>query len=289
MKKILNAISIVGSTFVSFLLFVLIITLGIDVSAKKFLNTTTFSKAVQEMEFQVLFLDEENKETATGKRVYDYFENMGITRGEVNKIIKNNKFKELFGNYFGSILLKNLDKDTKIIYPTKEELYVFVDDNYEFFKKVLKVKENDKDAIKKIIYKEYDYVSSELEEIARELTKEPVKSKYIDIILNPILTWGVIGGITISIILLIILRKSLYKWLMWFYMPAMTAALTLGFISLFANKLIGLIVAESIREYSDLISPLLKNFSVPLLIYSIVLFVLSIIAFIIHFIFKEKN
>ena len=107
MKKVLNGISILISVLISLVLFVLIILLGADIAAKRFLKTTTFSEAVREMEFQVIFLDEENKETETGKRIYDYFDDMGITRDEVNKIIKNDKFKKLFGDYFGSILLKN--------------------------------------------------------------------------------------------------------------------------------------------------------------------------------------
>ncbi len=289
MKKVLNGISILISVLISLVLFVLIILLGADIAAKRFLKTTTFSEAVREMEFQVIFLDEENKETETGKRIYDYFDDMGITRDEVNKIIKNDKFKKLFGDYFGSILLKKINAETEIIYPTKEELYDFVNTNYEFFKKVLKVKETDKEGIRKIIYKEYDYVSLELKTIANELTKEKVESKYLDILLKPILTWALIGGIVVCIILLMLLRRSLHKWLMWFYMPAMTAALTLGFLSLLANKIIVSFLTKNIREYGSLIEPFVGSLSNSLLLYAAVIFVLSIVCYIIHYLCKNKN
>ena len=86
-----------------------------------------------------------------------------------------------------------------------------------------------------------------------------------------------------------IFRRSFYKWLLWFYVPTMTVALTFLFISSFANKIILSILTENIREYKGLISPFLSNLSDSLLIYGIVLFILSIIAFIIHLFLKKQK
>lgn len=289
MKKLKNFLGIIGSFVVSIILFVLLIVLGANIAAKNFLKISSFSNIVQKMDFQVIFVDENNKETQTGKRIYDYFSNMGISRKEVNTIIKNEKFKNLFGNYFGSILLKKIQKDTEIVYPTKEELYDFVNDNYTFFENVLKVEENDKNGIKTIIYREYDYVHHELEKISKEIIEESIDNEYLNFLLKPILTISLIGGIVVCIILLMIFRRSFYKWLLWFYVPTMTVALTFLSISFFANKIILSILTENIREYKGLISPFLRNLSDSLLAYGIVLFILSIIAFIIHLFLKKQK
>lgn len=289
MKKLKNFLGIIGSFVVSIILFVLLIVLGANIAAKNFLKISSFSNIVQKMDFQVIFVDENNKETQTGKRIYDYFSNMGISRKEVNTIIKNEKFKNLFGNYFGSILLKKIQKDTEIVYPTKEELYDFVNDNYTFFENVLKVEENDKNGIKTIIYREYDYVHHELEKISKEIIEESIDNEYLNFLLKPILTISLIGGIVVCIILLMIFRRSFYKWLLWFYVPTMTVALTFLFISFFANKIILSILTENIREYKGLISPFLSNLSDSLLIYGIVLFILSVIAFVVHLFFKKQK
>ena len=289
MKKLKNFLGIIGSFVVSIILFVLLIVLGANIAAKNFLKMSSFSNIVQKMDFQVIFVDENNKETQTGKRIYDYFSNMGISRKEVNTIIKNEKFKNLFGNYFGSILLKKIQKDTEIVYPTKEELYDFVNDNYTFFENVLKVEENDKNGIKTIIYREYDYVHHELEKISKEIIEESIDNEYLNFLLKPILTISLIGGIVVCIILLMIFRRSFYKWLLWFYVPTMTVALTFLSISFFANKIILSILTENIREYKGLISPFLRNLSDSLLAYGIVLFILSIIAFIIHLFLKKQK
>ena len=268
-------LGIIGSFVVSIILFVLLIVLGANIAAKNFLKISSFSNIVQKMDFQVIFVDENNKETQTGKRIYDYFSNMGISRKEVNTIIKNEKFKNLFGNYFGSILLKKIQKDTEIVYPTKEELYDFVNDNYTFFENVLKVEENDKNGIKTIIYREYDYVHHELEKISKEIIEESIDNEYLNFLLKPILTISLIGGIVVCIILLMIFRRSFYKWLLWFYVPTMTVALTFLSISFFANKIILSILTENIREYTGLISPFLRKLSDSLLTYGIVLFILT--------------
>lgn len=113
--------------------------------------------------------------------------------------------------------------------------------------------------------------------------------EYLELILSPVTTWVLITLIVICILLLMVFRKSLSKWLLWFYIPTMTVALTFLFISFFANKIILSILTENIREYKGLINPFLSNLSDSLLIYGIVLFILSVIAFVVHLFFKKQK
>lgn len=113
--------------------------------------------------------------------------------------------------------------------------------------------------------------------------------EYLELILNPFTTWILIILIILCVILLIIFRKSLFKWLMWFYITTMTVALTFIFISFFADKIISSLLTENVREYQSLVKPFLNSLSDSLRIYGIVLFILSIIAYIVHLMYKNKT
>ena len=113
--------------------------------------------------------------------------------------------------------------------------------------------------------------------------------EYLNLIINPITTFALIGLIIFCILLLMLFRKSLYKWLLWFYIVTMTVSLIFISLSLLSKTLISLILKEEVTGYAALINPFIDNIAKNLLIYSIVLFALSIIAFVLHYILKKKK
>ncbi|MBQ4634001.1 MAG: hypothetical protein IJB71_01485 [Bacilli bacterium] len=113
--------------------------------------------------------------------------------------------------------------------------------------------------------------------------------EYLNLIINPITTFALIGLIIFCILLLMLFRKSLYKWLLWFYIVTMTVSLIFISLSLLSKTLISLILKEEVTGYAALINPFIDNIAKSLLIYSIVLFALSIIAFVLHYILKKKK
>lgn len=113
--------------------------------------------------------------------------------------------------------------------------------------------------------------------------------EYLNLIINPITTFALIGLIIFCILLLMLFRKSLYKWLLWFYIVTMTVSLIFISLSLLSKILISLMLKEEVTGYAALINPFIDNIAKNLLIYSIVLFALSIIAFVLHYILKKKK
>lgn len=169
MKKFLNILGIVASVFAVILLFILEMALGINLATRDFFSAKTMSESVQKMDFQVILVDEDNNETETGIKFYRSFEQMGLKKEQVNAILKNNEFKEIFGNYLGTIMLKKFDEKTEINYPTKRELVNFVKENYELLENVLDLKENDQSKIEELIDKNYVEIKKELEKLAEEI------------------------------------------------------------------------------------------------------------------------
>lgn len=169
MKKFLNILGIVASVFAVILLFILEMALGINLATRDFFSAKTMSESVQKMDFQVILVDENNNETETGIKFYRSFEQMGLKKEQVNAILKNNEFKEIFGNYLGTIMLKKFDEKTEINYPTKSELVNFVKENYELLENVLDLKENDQSKIEELIDKNYVEIKKELEKLAEEI------------------------------------------------------------------------------------------------------------------------
>lgn len=169
MKKVLNILGIFCSFFIAILLFILEIALGVNLALKNFLSLDSISDGITNINFETILVDENNNETEIGKSFYQSFEKTGLKKEDINEVLKSKELKEILGEYFGSVLLKQVDSETEIVYPTKEQLISFVENNYDFVKDAFKLEEQDSEKIEELIDKNYPEIKKELEAFANEI------------------------------------------------------------------------------------------------------------------------
>lgn len=276
MKKNLNVISIILSVIVIIVFFTLEFLLGVECPVNKTMEVENLSEIMEEIDIERLFRDENGKEIPMGTRIYGYFDKIGLTRQEVDAVVKDKSFKKIIGNYLGSMFVNSVT-GTKVIYPTQSELVNFIHNNYERFKNVTDFPKNyDQAEISKIVNNNYNNVKYELNELAKEIKWDKIPS--IDIVKELMTTKTIllIGGLLLCIVLLMIFRKSYYKWLKWVSFPTMLSGAILLIISLVGNRLVNLFV--DFGRYDFILDLILNDMLKNMCIFGVLEAVLGVIA-----------
>lgn len=163
MKKIFKPLKFILMILFSILLFIAEVFLGIVITAKCFLNIDAIAKDVNKIDIEQT-LKKEDKKTELGKNVYAALKEVGISEEKVNKLFKNNEFRQLLDRYIASILLEKMQVECDIFYPTKEEIKTFAFNNYELLGEGLT-----KEKVGKFLDENYYQIKLKLEIIAREI------------------------------------------------------------------------------------------------------------------------
>ena len=137
--------------------------LGIVITAKCFLNIDAIAKDVNKIDIEQA-LKKDDKKTELGKNVYSALKEVGIDEEKLNKLLKNNEFRQILNRYIASILLDKMQVECDIFYPTKEELKTFAFNNYELLGEDLT-----KEKVDKFLDENYYQIKLKLEVIAREI------------------------------------------------------------------------------------------------------------------------
>ncbi len=163
MKKIFKPLKFILIIFLTILLFVAEAFLGIVITAKCFLNIDAIAKDVNKIDIEQA-LKKDDKKTELGKNVYSALKEVGIDEEKLNKLLKNNEFRQILDHYIASILLDKMQVECDIFYPTKEELKTFAFNNYELLGEDLT-----KEKVGKFLDENYYQIKLKLEIIAREI------------------------------------------------------------------------------------------------------------------------
>ena len=287
MKKGLNTLGIVLSTIVVLFIFGLEILLGFQRPINKTMKVENLSEIMEEIDIERLFRDENGKETKMGTRIYGYFDKIGLTKDEVDSVVKDKSFKKIIGNYLGSMFMNGIS-GTEIIYPKKSELVSFIHNNYKRFQNVSGFPKDYKQAeIEKIVNDNYNNVRYELEELSKDIKFD--KISHINILKKIVTskTILIIGGLIFCTILLMIFRKSFYLWLKWISFPTLLSGLLLTIGSFIGNKIINIFVDFS--KYDFLLQPIINDVLKNMRLFGICEIVLSLICFTIYIVIKNKK
>ncbi len=306
MKKFLNVAGILIATIISILMFILEIILVFNLIINSFVTKDNISDIIQKLmtynnqnrETIITFASEQtfgnnitynddikiNYASIKGK-IKNYLENAGFTEKEAEEIIQDDEFKSIVNNYLESAILNQI-KDSEIKYPTKEEIKSFVKKNYKSLKKIKAVSRYTEANIDEFVEDNYEDVKEKFDEVREEIKIPELKESEIlkDIInFNPI-TISIF--IILAIVLLMLSRKSLYKWLIWVSVPTILNGILFSALGLFGIQLItSLIDAE---KFNDIIDPIAKKMSTLMVEYGLGSMIIAIVMFIFYLIINSK-
>ena len=287
MKKNLNVISIILSVIVVIVFFCLEFLLGLEHPINKTMEIENLSEIMEEIDIERIFRDENGNEKAMGKRIYNYFDKIGLSREEVDSVVKDKSFKKIIGTYLGSMFINGVT-GAEVVYPSKVSLVNFIHNNYKHFQKVSGFpKDYKQNEIEKIVDDNYSNVKYELEELAKDIKFDEIKN--IDI-LRKIMTSNtmlIIGGLVLCIIFLIILRKSLYVWLKWVSFPTLFNGLILFVISLIGKNFINIFGDTS--KFKFLLQPIIENVLQNMRLFGLIEIILAIAAFVIYIVINKSK
>ena len=285
MKKFLNFIGILLSLVVIIALLALELWLGIKVPIKKTMEVDNLSEIMEKIDIERIFRDEKGNEKAMGTRIYHYFDDIGLSREEVDKVVKDKRFKRIIGNYLGTMFMHKLDK-TEVIYPSKAELVDFIHKNYNSFKYVTDFPEDyDQKEIERIVSDNYGNVKYELDELSKDIKFDEIKGFDTVEQIFSIKTIYIIGGIILCVILLVVLRHSFYRWLKWVSVPTFIS----GAIFIIAGLLCNTLILSRINygEYSVLVEPVVNSVFNNIIIYGVISIGVGIVMAIIYYVINK--
>ena len=305
LRKVLNVFGILLSAILMIPIFILESLLILNLVLNSLVSTDNLDQIMEQLmtfnnrnnEILITYADTEtfgNYKLESGKINYSMFEgkieefltNYGFEKEEATKIVKNKDFKDMVTNYLESVALNKI-KDSEIRYPTEDEIKKFIKDNYQLFEKVKMIsgKYNQKD-VDEFVSENYDTVKEKLTELNNEI--EIPESKEWDLLkklinINPFVIIGIIFG---TIILLMILRKSFYKWLIWFSIPTFLNGLLFSAIGLFGMRLVTSLV--NLDNYIEIINPIAKKMSTLMIRYGIIFSIATAVMIIIYTVVKNN-
>jgi len=286
MKKSLNVIGIILSIFVVIALFFIQILLGVKLPTTRTMEVENLSVIMEEIDIERIFRDENGKEKPMGTRIYHYFDDIGLGREDVDKVVKDKSFKKIIGSYLGTMFMHGID-GTEVIYPTKPELVNFIHKNYNSFQHVTDFPEDyDQEEIERIVSENYSNVKYELDELSKDIKFDEFKEiETVQKILST-KTILLVGGIILCIVLLIVFRHSFYKWLKWVSYPTIIS----GVIFILAGIIVDKVIASRLNygQYQFILELIVKNIAKNVAIYGALSLAIGIIFIIIHSVIKKN-
>ncbi len=225
MKKGNNVLGILLSIVVIIAFFVLELMLGVERPVNKTMRVENLSMLMEKINIERIFRDEKGVLKPQGKRIYAYFEDIGLPRDDVDEVVKDKAFKRIIGNYLGTMFVHEVT-GTGVVYPTKAELVNFIHNNYNRFQKVTDFPEEyDQEEITRIVNENYKNVKYELDELSKDINWDKIGNVSLVKKIMGTKEILIIGGLVLCIALLIVFRRSPYAWLKWVTIPTILSGL----------------------------------------------------------------
>ena len=206
MKKGSNIVGILLSIVVIIAFFVLELMLGVERPVNKTMRVENLSMLMEKINIERIFRDEKGVLKPQGKRIYEYFDKIGLPRDDVDEVVKDKAFKKIIGNYLGTMFVHGVT-GTEVVYPTKAELVNFIHKNYDRFQKVTDFPEEyDQEEITRIVNENYKNVKYELDELSKDINWDKIGNVSLIKKIMGTKEILIIGGLVLCIALLIVFR-----------------------------------------------------------------------------------
>ena len=259
-------------------LFFLLIALGIAIPTSEFFTFDNLSNTISEVPIDKI-VNNENGEP----KIYTYLSKLGLSKEKIYTFLDKIGFKKILGENLGSKILNKIN-NFKIKLPDENKVTDFIYNNLQYLRKIFFF-DVSRDSVYKIVHKNYEFITGLIDSISEKLDFSGFEGlKTIGIIIRKGFVYLIEIGIAICVILIIIFRASIYKWLMWIHavtLPVAAIFITLGTLG---NKLIYAIIER--LKILFLVEPFATYFTNYMIKYGIVLLVISIACLVLHTIIK---
>ena len=216
-------------------------------------------------------------------KIYTYLSKIGLTKENIYTFLDKLGFKKILGENLGSRILNKIN-NFKIILPDENQVTDFIYNNLQFLKKIFFF-EVSRESVYNVVHKNYEFITGLIDSISEKLDFSGFEGlKTIAKYVRKGAVYLIELGIAICVILIIIFRASIYKWLMWVHavtLPVGILFLTLGTLG---SKLIYAIIEK--LKILFLVEPFATYFTKSMTKYGIILLVVSISSLILHTIMK---
>ncbi len=216
-------------------------------------------------------------------KIYTYLSKVGLSKEKIYTFLDKVQFKNILGENLGSKILNKID-GFEIKLPSEDEITDFIYNNLEYVKKIFFFSTTRED-IYKIVHKNYEFINDLVNNFSDSIDLSGFENlKTVANLFRKGAVYILEAAIAICIILIIIFRASLYKWLMWISVVTLPVSLLFIIIGSFATNLVQSI-AEKLK-FLFLVEPFVAYFTKSMVKYGIILLIISVSSFIIHTIIK---
>ncbi len=260
------------------ILFFLLIALGIAYPASEFFTIDNLSNTISEVPIDKI-VNTENGEP----RIYTYLSKLGLSKEKIYTFLDKIGFKKILGENLGSKILNKIN-NFKIRIPDENQITDFIYNNLEFLRKIFFF-DVSKEAVYKVVHNNYDFIRDLVDSISEKLDFSGFEGlKKISKFVRKAAVYAIEIGIAICIVLIIIFRASIYKWLMWVHAVTLAVGGIYLAIGSFGQKLIYAII-ERLRILF-LVEPFSTYFTKSMIKYGIILLIISGFSLLLHTIIK---
>ena len=276
-KKIISSIGFsISHVFLTLLIFLLII-LGLATTFHDFFDFNNLKENVSSVPIDKVLGNNETK-------IYDYLNKIGLSKEKIYTFLDKNGFKNILSENLSSKMLNKVE-NFEIKLPNEDQVTDFIYDNLEYVKKIF-IFETSRDDIKRIVHKNYEFIDNLVEDVSDKVDLSGLENlKVIPKLIKNGTVKIIIIGIAISVIIIIICRASLYKWLMWIHVATLVVGILFSLIGVFGNKLF-VFLAEKLK-IMFLVDPFVNFFNKRFVKYGIILLIISLITFVLHYLIKK--
>ena len=271
----------VSYTVVTFLFF-LLIGLGIAIPTSNFFTIDNLTGTISKVPIDKIFKSD-NEEP----KIYTYLSRIGLSKDTIYTFLDKTKFKDILGENLGSKILNKIN-GFEIKIPDENKVTDFIYENLEYVKKIFFF-ETTREDVYKVVHKNYDFVSNLINDVSDKIDLTGFDNlKYIAKFIRKGTVYLLEIGIAICVLLIIIFRASIYKWLMWIHIPTMMVSIIFFALGFLGNNLLEYIVSK--LKIMFLLDPFVKFFTKSFINYALILFGISMLSLILHFLIKHlKN
>lgn len=255
----------------------MLIALGIAIPVSNFFTIDNLSNTISEVPIDKIIKSEDEP------RIYTYLSRIGLSKERIYTFLDKIGFKKILGENLGSKILNKIN-NFQIRLPDENQVTDFIYNNLQYLKKIFFF-EVSRESIYKVVHKNYQFITDLIDSISEKLDLSGFEN--LKIIGNLIRKGAVyiIGiGIAICIVLIVIFRASIYKWLMWMHAVTLPVSAIFLIVGTLGNKLIYNIVTK--LKFLFLVEPFATYFTKSMVRYGIILLIISVSSLILHTIIK---
>ena len=216
-------------------------------------------------------------------KIYTYLSKIGLSKERIYTFLDKIGFKKILGENLGSKILNKIN-NFKIKLPDENQVTDFIYNNLEYLKRIFFF-DVSRESVYEVVHRNYEFINGLIDSISEKLDLSGFENlKVIGTIIRKGVVYLIEIGIAICVILIIIFRASIYKWLMWIHAATLPVAIIFITVGTLFNKLIYAIIEK--LKILFLVEPFATYFTKYMIRYGIVLLIISISCLILHTIIK---